>query len=244
MILVLCDEDDASAWWAADALRKRGVSPTVLTGEDLASVRGWRHTIGAAAADCVLRLADGLRLEGRAVSGVLNRLSAVPRAWCDGIGGRDRDYAMYEMHAFYLSWLHALPCTKLNPPTPQGLCGNMRHPSAWRALAARAGLPVRPFQQNSSDDPAAFWRSIPDPSAQTIIVAGSQVIGSSDLATVHRKACLRLATIVGAPLLGIDFAPSDGGQWQVAGATVLPDLTCGGDVLADAIAEALAEERA
>ncbi|MBU6498502.1 MAG: hypothetical protein KGQ40_08240, partial [Rhodospirillales bacterium] len=127
MILVLCDEADVSALWAADALRQRGLSPTVLTGLDLAWVRGWRHRVGAKGADILLRFDTG-QLDGRSVRGVLNRLSYLPRAWLARIGGPDRDYAMQEMLAFYLSWLHSLGGPKLNPPAPQGLCGNLRHP--------------------------------------------------------------------------------------------------------------------
>ena len=32
------------------------------------------------------------------------------------------------------NWLNALPGPLLNQPTPQGLCGNWRHPSAWAVL--------------------------------------------------------------------------------------------------------------
>jgi hypothetical protein len=240
MILVLCDEADASGLWAADALRKRHLSPTTLTGIDLASVRGWRHTIGAAGSDVVLRF-DGGTLRGRDVRGVLNRLVFLPRAWLDRIGGPDRDYAIQEMTAFYLSWLHALPGPKLNPPTPQGLCGNARHSSVWIALAARAGLPVRPFRQSSDDDPVAFWQMPLDPRASTVFVVGAQVIGSDALVSPHRPACLRLAEAAGCPLLGINFAPDAGGDWQVVSASVIPDLTQGGEALADALAAAFVQ---
>src|SRR5256885_1702602 len=117
MILVLCDEADVSALWAADALRRRGLSPTVLTGLDLAAVRGWRHTIGA---------------------------------------------------------------------------------------------------------------------------AGAEVIGPDALAGPHRAACLRLARAAGCPLLGIDFASDADGVWRMTAASVCPELSRGGEALADALATALA----
>jgi hypothetical protein len=238
MILILCDEADISALWAANALRIRGLSPMTLTGLDLASVRGWRHTIGAAGSEISLRF-DGGTLRGRDVRGVLNRLSFLPRAWLNGIGGPDRDYAIQEMTAFYLSWLHTLAPPKLNPPTPQGLCGNARHPSAWVALAGRAGLPVRPFQQSSDDDPTALWQAPPDPAASTVFVVGAKVIGSNALVGPHRAPCLRLAKAAGCPLLGIDFAPDGNGEWEMVSASVIPDLTRGGEALADALATAL-----
>lgn len=238
MILVLCEETDAPALWAADALQRRGLSPTVLTGADLACVRGWRHRIGAGGVDISLHFDHGT-LDGRDVRSVLNRLSFVPRAWTGAVGGPDREYAGQEMFAFYLSWLHALPEPKLNPPTPQGLCGNMRHPSAWVALAARAGLPVRPFRGNSVEDPAAAWRMQLDPAASTVFAVGSTVVGCDALARPYGAACLRLAKAAGCPLLGMDFARDATGAWRMISASVSPDLMRGGEPLADALAAAL-----
>jgi hypothetical protein len=54
-----------------------------------------------------------------------------------------------------------------------------------------------------------------------------------------REPCRRLASLAGATLLGIDFAPDDEGDWQFTGASVMPDLITGGDALIDALAEAL-----
>ena len=56
MILVLCDENDVSALWAAEALRVRGLSPTVLTSADLAGVQSWRHRVGTGTVHCEISL--------------------------------------------------------------------------------------------------------------------------------------------------------------------------------------------
>jgi hypothetical protein len=242
MILVLCEETDQSALWAAEALRLRGKTLAVVTGADLAMAERWEHTVGAAGADCELRLAGGVRLRRRDVVAVFNRLAFVPSAWQRRFGGPDRDYALVEMHAFYLSWLHALPGPKLNAPTPQGLCGNQRHPSAWTALAARAGLPVRPFRQTSDDDPLLIWQTARSPSANasaTLHVIGDRVIGPGVLAEHHGAACRRLAQLAGVMLLGIDFAAGADGSWQMTRASLLPDLISGGAALADALTAAL-----
>jgi hypothetical protein len=256
MILVLCEETDQSALWAAEAMRRRGKTLAVVTGADLAMAERWEHTVGAAGADCELRLAGGARLRGRDVAAVFNRLAFVPSAWQRRFRSADRDYALVEMHAFYLSWLHALPGPKLNAPTPQGLCGNQRHPSAWTALAARAGLPVRPFRQTSDDDPALVWQTagwntswqatngqarVP-PAANapaTLHVIGDRVIGPGVLAERHGAACCRLAQLAGLMLLGVDFAPAGDGSWQMTSASLLPDLISGGAALADALTAAL-----
>ena len=239
MILILCEDSDCSALWAADALHTRGLSPIVLSDSDLAMVRGWRHTVGAEGVDFELHLQSGYRVNGREVRGVLNRLAFLPRAWASRIGGADKDYAVQEMQAFYLSWLHALPGKSLNPPSPQGLCGNFRHPSAWTALACRAGLPVSRFRQTCRDDPTAFWQTPMEPDAALVLVLGQKVFGPDFLVRSHRRACLQLALDSGCPLLGIRFEYRPDGIWRFSGATLLPDLRPGGDALADALAEEL-----
>jgi hypothetical protein len=257
MILVLCEDADPSALWAAQAMRLRGKSLAVVTGADLAAAERWEHTVGAAGADCELRLAGGARLRSADVHGVLNRLAFVPVAWQRSFSSPDRDYALLEMHAFYLSWLHALPGPKLNAPTPQGLCGNQRHPSAWTALAARAGLPVRPYRQTSDDDPSLAWQMAAAPGTTwqgttwlgaawpattlhaTVHVIGERIIGPGPLIDRHEAACRRLAQMAGVMLLGIDFAAEAGGPWQVTRASVLPELISGGEAMADALTAAL-----
>lgn len=237
MILVLCNEADASALWAADALRRRGHALRIVTDRDLADAESWNHRLGRASADCEIRLTGRDVLRVSDMRGVLNRLSFLPAAWLRRHGGPDRDYAVQEMHAFYLSWLYALPGPVLNPPTPQGLAGNWRHASAWTALAVRAGLPVKTFRQTSADDPAAAWQPAPAPAR--LYVAGDRVVGRGDLVGAHRAACVRLSQAAGARLLGIDFAPDAAGRWRVTGASVMPDLIGGGEALADALEEAL-----
>jgi hypothetical protein len=212
----------------------------VLTDSTLAAMRGWRHTIGADGARISLQLPDRRTLDGGDVNGVLNRLTFLPRAWTRTVGGPDRDYAIQEMLAFYVSWLHVLRAPKLNPPTPQGLCGNMRHPSAWTALAIRSGLPVRAFRQSCSDDPAAAWQRPAPAETQTVFVVGNEVVGLPAIVDVHRDGCRGLAETAGSPLLGIDFAPDTDNGWRMIGASVAPNLTSGGEALADALAEALA----
>src|SRR4029450_14122694 len=109
MILVLGDEQDQSAYWVADMLRRRGQAVRMVTGAELASARGWQHRGGQAGADCIIQFADSTCLRTSETRGVLNRLSSVPAAWLRRYGGLDREYAWQEMYAFYLSWLHALP---------------------------------------------------------------------------------------------------------------------------------------
>ena len=238
MILILSEETDVSAQWAAVALRQRGHTVQTIAGAALTAAPLWHHTLGVAGIDCEIEFASGARLRGSETRGVLNRLSSIPAAWLSRYGGPDRDYAVQEMHAFYLSWLYALPGPVLNPPTPQGLCGNWRHPSAWTASSAAAGLPVRAYVQTSEDDPFRPW-----PKAQAdaqVHVVADRVVGPDFLLEPFGTACRQLANAAGSPLIGIDFALGPQGTWEVVGASVLPDLIGGGEKLADALAEALA----
>ena len=239
MILVLCEESDIAALWAANGLRSRGLPLTVLTGAALASAQRWRHTIRADGTHAAVRL-NGRTLCDRHVRAVFNRLPAVPRAWLSRIGGPDGVYAAQEMYAFYLSWLHSLSAPILNPPTPQGLCGNMRHRSAWVALAVRVGLPVHRFSQTSNDDPAATWHLRGNDATRTVFVVGEETIGPPDLVQAHRSACLTFARAAGCPLVGIDFARGTDNHWRMTTASVIPNIYAGGEALLDALAAVLA----
>lgn len=237
MILVLCEDHDSSAFWAARALQLRGLNCRVVTGSELANANGWTHRVGATGARCSVRLPRTLDL-GR-VRGVLNRLPYVPATWVHRIGGADRDYAIEELRAFYLSFLHALPGPMLNQPTPQGLSGNWRHPSAWTALAVRAGLPVRPYRQTSDDDPNLFWQAPPAPTLATVHVVGGRALRPEGFPAALESACAEFSKVSATKLLGLDFARDEQGVWELIRTTVMPELVSGGAALADALAEAL-----
>jgi hypothetical protein len=240
LVLVICEESDRGVFWAADHLRSQGMPVEIVTGTDLAAAKRWEHRVGQAGVGFELELADGRHFSSLGIKGVLNRLPYLPAAWIQRVGGLDRDYAIQEMYAFYLSWLHSLPGPLLNSPTPQGLCGNWRHPSVWAALAGRAGLPTPTYRQSSDDDPDTFWKPATVPSPMTVFVVSENAIGPPMLPQQFRDPCVRLATAAGVALLGIDFTVSPAGEWWFAGASVMPDLYRGGEPLIAALAEAFA----
>lgn len=90
-----------AAVWATDRLRARGLPVEVVTGADLATAIRWEHRIGRSGIVFALDLADGRRISGKDPSGVLNRLSFLPSAWVQRLGGSDKDYALQEMYAFF-----------------------------------------------------------------------------------------------------------------------------------------------
>jgi len=215
----------------------RGVDAHIVTGADLAAAGRLVHRVGRSGALFDLALADGRCLSSRAVKGLLNRLPYLPSACLRRIAGADRDYAIQELYALYLSWLHALPGPLLNPPAPQGLCGNWRHPSSWTALAVRAGLPAAPYRQSSRDDPAAMWQSVAQIAPATLFIVGDHLVAHPAVPREFDAACRKLARSAGALLLGIDFALGADGRWQFVGASVMPDLMRGGEPVVDALAE-------
>ncbi len=240
MVTVFCEDFDHAALWAAGRLRQRGVIVDVITGADLASAERWDHRLAAGRASIAIQLSDGRTVIGAETRGVLNRLSYLPAAWTTRIGGQDRDYALQEMYALYLSWLHALPGPVVNPPKPQGLCGNWRHPSSWMLLANKAGLSVPTYRQSNDDDPALAWQQRTAPAPLSAFAIGRHVVAPPAFPIALHEPCRRLAQSAGVTLLGIDFAPDMDGNWQFIGASVMPDLISGGEPLIDAITDTLA----
>jgi hypothetical protein len=238
VVLVLCEGFDHAAFWAAGRFRERGIAVDVVTGEDLAAAECWDHRLGTAGFSISIQLRDGRRLVGDDTRGVLNRLSYLPNALLQQIGGSDRDYALQEMYALYLSWLHSLKGPVVNPATPQDLCGNWRHPSMWMVLAGRAGLPCVSYRLSSDDDPTLTWQVHPTPAPMTAFVAGHDVVAPT-LPAELREGCRRMASLADVKLLGVEFAPDGKDGWQFTGASVMPDLIAGGDALIDALIEAL-----
>ena len=242
MWLILCPSSDIAGRWAFEGLRARGLAPIELvTSESLAYAR-WNHRVGSAGASISIELPDGRTIRHDHVRGVLNRLAFVPGEALTLIHHSDREYVHQELNAFFISWLHVLPGSMLNPPTPQGLCGRMRHWSEWCQLAVRAGLSTATYRQSSREaaPPFALHARAPQcgPEITTVIVVADRVVGPSVPASVA-AACVRFAALARTPLLGVEFSADRSQMWQFSGVTMLPDLRWCGDEVVDALAQAL-----
>jgi hypothetical protein len=236
MTLILCEPGDASAAWAAAELQQRGHDARILFGSTLAAAVRWEHRVDASSAGVSITLADGRILSSAAPVPILNRLAFVPTAQLRAAAGADYGYAVQELYAFYLSWLHAWPAPVINRPAPQGLSGSYRHPSQWALLAAEAGLKARPWEQSSDDDPELGWTA---PAGEaTAFAVGGEIVLPPVLPADYEAPCRKLAARAGTALLGIAFV-RDGGDWLMSGATPVPELMLGGAPLADALARAL-----
>jgi hypothetical protein len=235
-VTLLCEEQDLSALWLTSRLQGRGVAVDLVTAAALEAATRWEHRLERGEVKSAVTLPDGRVLTFGPSDALLNRLTRPPSDRIDRVAGDDRDYALQEMTALYLSWLASLPGIVVNRPTPQGLGGSFRHPSHWTALARDAHLPVATWRQSEADDPNALWLS--RPAALTVFVVGERVVAPSGLAPDIIEGSRALARLSGALLLGVDLAArSDNSCWEFVGASPVPSLVNGGDDLADAIAE-------
>jgi hypothetical protein len=264
-LLLYCDGDE-SALWAAEGLARRGLTPLMrVTSTMLASASRWEHCVeDTGSAYTRVALADGVTLDSRAISGTLNRLDHLPWDWPGQATAADRDYAASELLAFFASWLHSLPAPVVNPPSPGSLAGPCFSFPGWVMRAARAGLATATYREESRagipgthtvtyDGAELLPSGLPTgrecgavaSRVHTLYVVGPQVFtaeGTPAPPQVVREGCQRLAGEAGAVLLGVDFLVELGGpeeQWLFVGATPLPDLRPGGEVLLDALSATL-----
>ena len=237
MWLLLCSSDDHPALWAARRLRARGLSPLlVLTPELLHYSFKWSHRLGNTDHPSIeFTLADGLRVRGEEIRGVLNRMPVLPSRLVSGLPAADRAYALQEWAALHISWLSSLQVPVLNLPVVNGLGGAWHSHAQWTWFAARAGLATPPFRE----EPASPLQRptpilAPGGSCQAFVVDGE--VAGNDLPAHVRNGLCRLAELARIRLIGVSLEP---GTHRFLGATPRPDLRLGGDALLDALSRAL-----
>ena len=247
MQLVLCSSNDVSALWAYQGLRRKGLDDVrLISSEMLGYGLRWIHRVGSNGATVDITLADGQKIRDDSVDGVLNRLPAAPSDLLM-VAPNDREYAVAEYTAFFMSWLYALPGPVLNRPTPQGLSGWWRHISEWASLASRAGLPTPVYRQSSYDhiygpsekctQSGGMSLFSAGTSTKNVIVVGNNVTGDQAPQNII-EGSQRLSELSGTELLGIEYVISPSNIWEFSAATPLPDLRKGGEMLLDALASA------
>lgn len=245
MWLVFCELNDASALWAYQGLKSRGLEPIeLLSAEMLAYSLHWEHRLGYDAPSINIILSDGRAIGSDTISGVLNRLQTIPSEHLRA-NHADRDYASQELFAFFMSWIFSLPKPVLNRPTSQGLSGQWRHASEWVWLATQAGLTSLPYKQTSYDEIDTNRLKGTLVTAETkvkmVIVIDGYVIGSNLPHDIARS-CKHLSELSETSLLGIEFIEGSAGSWTFAGATPLPDLRLGGQELLNVLAAVLSKK--
>jgi hypothetical protein len=235
--LLLCNATDRSALWAASRLRARGLEPlVVLTPELLHYSFHWEHRLHRDGISSVaFTLADGRRIDGTSIDGVVNRIPLVPSHVLQHLVETDRAYAQQEWTALHMSWLASLHVPVLNLPVVEGLCGAWRHRSEWAWLAGQAGFEVDDYVQQVPPPAVPPETGGDPPPVRTIIAIDGRGIGGpldADLA----DACGRLGVLAKTRILGVDL---DARTRAFVSASPMPDLRTGGEPLIDALASAL-----
>lgn len=241
MICVFCPADDLPALWACRGFKRRGLTTLeIFTPEALVYNRRLEHRLRDGETVTRLVLQDGRVLDSASIGGILNRISILPTKHLHIAAHADQLYAAQEQQAVFLSWLYGLPCTVINRPGPRGLAGDQRSLTEWNWLAGRAGLPVLRIDQD--DAVGIQMQSTGMMPMPQLIVLDEQIYAppaSLELVQSLRPSIVRLASISGLRLLGVEFYTSVDGKALFAQATPLPDLRLGGEALLDALAEAL-----
>ncbi len=217
--------------------------------EELALGATWSHRLTNGAVRTVTDLADGRRLDSDAIGAVFNRVRYTPAPFFPR--PRDRDYAVMEIFALLLSWLHSLPALVVNRPSPRGLGGSERTLLEWLRLAAASRLATRQVRLTTNGrqfhlvglrahQPPFAEGGGPGPPLEGSIPSGprpvlfAEEVGPAERVIVigertfgarelEAAALRRLAAAAGCALLEVEIAPSiRRREWVVCGANSFP----------------------
>lgn len=170
--------DLVAAWSAAGA--------ALISAEDL-STAGWSFSVADPGSGTAV--VGSRRVPVSELRAVLTRRPAVVAEELAWIDPADRTYLAAEMNAFLVAWLHALPCTVLNRPTPTSLAGPVWGPLHWAAAAARAEVP---------------WAADADGATHDVVVCGEICVGAASPA--EEASARMLARAAAVELLGVRFS--------------------------------------
>jgi hypothetical protein len=238
VILVLCDELDRTAIWAAAGLRDRcPVSVEIVTAGELTCLMRLVHRVSDSGTRVAVQLSRGRHFDDSTVTGVLNRLWTLPERLPAIVTPADRSYAMQEIWAATLSWLCALESAGapfVGRPHPAGLSGPWRAWSEWCVLGSAAGIPVEKHSESAGNGRAVL--DSPDPGrpveAWSVVLAGAAYGNAS--AAQHCGA-VRLARLADAEILGVGFDAAG----RLVETAPIPELRIGGSALLDQLASVL-----
>lgn len=216
MFLVLCSRADQAAHAFARQFAAHDVR--TLTCEEV-SQPGWKLAIRGvdrAGVDVELRAAVGGDLiPGERLRGVISRLGNITEQELRHIDVGDRAYVAAEMHAFLFAFLTALPCRKVNQPSPACLYGPNLRGGQWRQLARELGIPVE-WEADVAANGSHFGAL-----ESEIVVVGDRLIGaaSDEVGGWSRE----LARAAGVSYLYVRYR-SHGDEVKLMGADPYPRL--------------------
>lgn len=243
MWLILAEANDTTGIWAYLGLERRGLSPIeYILPKELLIGSAYTHRLSEEGDATTIELDDGRKLESGRIRGVLNRLNDLPQG-NHHLDAKDQAYVNQENHALLMSWLFALSCPVLSPPSAVLLSGEEYGEFEWVMLALEAGFPVPNLRAGTQ---TGARLTVPAPSGEEsddhreiIIVVGDQVIAGNDIPASLIESCRNLSDLSRVPLLGVDLALSSSGDWRFLGASSTPELRLGGDRVLNALAQYL-----
>lgn len=146
-ILILAHANDLFAHYVADTI-KRCFSPEairLILAEDLVYAVHWMHEINNETINTRIDFADGSCWETGDTGVIFNRLKNCSVPLFSHAEIDDRNYAMMETTALWLSWLKSFTCPIVNPIQPASFGNSPRSDLQWAALINKVGLPMINF---------------------------------------------------------------------------------------------------
>lgn len=183
---------------------------------------GWRYVGGRP--DLAVAVAEETCIPAARVAAVISRLHWLGEWDFPHVHAADRSYAAAESSAFLLAWLAQFRRVRVNPPSPTCLCGPALSHLEWAAVAARAGLSVRPSRSAHRLGATPLGTVPGGPMAEVTVIAG-RVLAAPDREVVDMAR--RLADAVAALLLRAWFHREAGGGWAFSQAEACPALDAG-----------------
>ncbi|MFT5701125.1 MAG: hypothetical protein ACI8ZB_004014 [Desulforhopalus sp.] len=236
MILVICEPEDTCGLWLVTEISKRGCAVEHVLPDEL--VVGARFSVRVANQHDIVSadLADGRRIDGSTLVGVINRMHDFPSPMYNGTSDRDTVYASEEVRAAVVAWFAGLPCPVLNTPTPYSAIGLMVHESLWRQRANMLGLRVATLKVEQE----AFTSQ---PKNYSVVVVGETVLTAEEkpVPLSMSEASIALSHSMGLRLVELEFNIKTSGEWEFLRACLTPDLTSLGPTVLDALLRELEE---
>ncbi|HJU55853.1 MAG TPA: hypothetical protein VJ715_14815 [Pyrinomonadaceae bacterium] len=213
MILVIASRvDDAARDLVAEFPRGQAA---LLTCRDL-SRPGWYISNTSPASSTAV--ADGKRLRGSSIEGVLTLLPCVLPQELVHIVEDDRAYVANEMTSFLLYWLFSLSCPVLNRPTSSCLSGPNWRTEQWLKAAYDLGIPVKHYVRSTRARAGQIKKE--DESLTVVTLVGDDCCGSDDDALCEQVRLL--AKRAGVGLLSAHFYQEGGTNYLARAHTSVP----------------------
>lgn len=221
---------------AASLVRRFGPRAVQIVRPEMLSLASWSHRVDSSGrATTRLMLPNAEPIEDARVAAILNRIRYLPVPRFHRACAKDRDYAGAEMQALVASWLAGFGKRVVHVVREHPWLTPALPRQHWAAAAAACRLPVavrivgsssrmlrsRAVLREQDDERSIPHEAVANGAASAVLVAGNRAGGL--LASTFGSRCLRVAHMLGFPLLEFRFA-SEGGTTVLSEVDPLPSL--------------------